>query len=114
MGAIFFDLDGTLTASAPGITRSIQYALAKLGQDVPSEDELTRNIGGPILECFEKILGESQLSVIATRLYRERYADVGLFENSVYPGIRETIETLNASGHRLFIATTKDLLGIIS
>ena len=29
--AIFFDLDGTLTESGEGITKSVQYALEKLG-----------------------------------------------------------------------------------
>ena len=107
MSAIFFDLDGTLTESKLGITRSIQYALDKLGQDVPSEDELTWCIGPPPLECFDKLLDDNKLSVTALRIYRERYADIGLFENSVYPGILETVDALNASGHRLFIATSK-------
>ena len=31
MDAIFFDLDGTLTDPKPGITRSIRYALQRLG-----------------------------------------------------------------------------------
>ena len=29
--AIFFDLDGTLTESGEGITKSVQYALEKIG-----------------------------------------------------------------------------------
>jgi phosphoglycolate phosphatase len=37
--------------------------------------------------------------------YRERFADVGLFENSVYAGIPEALASL---GHaRLFVATSK-------
>ena len=107
MGAIFFDLDGTLTDSKPGITRSIQYALDKLGHDFTSEDELTWCIGPSALECFDKLLGDSKLSATALRIYRERYADIGLFENRVYPGIEQTVDALNASGHRLFIATSK-------
>ena len=91
MGAIFFDLGGTLTDSKPGITRSIQYALDKLGHDFPSEDELTWCIGPSALECFDKLLGDSKLSATALRIYRERYADIGLFENRVYPGIEQTV-----------------------
>ena len=30
---LLFDLDGTLTASGEGITRSVQYALRKLGRE---------------------------------------------------------------------------------
>ena len=33
--AIFFDLDGTLTESGEGITKSVQYALEKLGVSAP-------------------------------------------------------------------------------
>ena len=48
MVTIFFDLDGTLTNPKPGITRSIQYALERLNQPIPSEDELTWCIGPPL------------------------------------------------------------------
>ena len=30
---VLFDLDGTLTASGEGITKSVQYALCKLGRE---------------------------------------------------------------------------------
>lgn len=40
MAVILFDLDGTLTDPKPGITRSIQFALEKLGRDVPPADDL--------------------------------------------------------------------------
>ena len=59
MGDIFFDLDGTLTDPKPGITRSIQFALDKLDREVPTEDELVWCIGPPLLESFEKLLGDS-------------------------------------------------------
>ena len=31
--SILFDLDGTLTDAAPGITNSVKYALSKFGID---------------------------------------------------------------------------------
>ncbi|MHA1153456.1 MAG: HAD hydrolase-like protein, partial [Alphaproteobacteria bacterium] len=107
MGDIFFDLDGTLTDPKPGITRSIQYALDKLDRDVPTEDELVWCIGPPLLESFERMLGDSRLAVTAMSLYRERFADKGLYENGVYPGIENTLSILSESGRRLFIATSK-------
>ena len=36
--ALLFDLDGTLTASGEGITKSIQYALRKMGYESLAED----------------------------------------------------------------------------
>ena len=107
MGDVFFDLDGTLTDPKPGITRSIQFALDKLDREVPTEDELVWCIGPPLLESFEKMLGDSRLAATALKFYRERFSDTGLYENRVYAGIEHTLTVLRDSGRRLFIATSK-------
>ena len=57
MKTIFFDLDGTLTDPKIGITRSIRYALERLGREPPSENELTWCIGPPLHASFVKLLG---------------------------------------------------------
>jgi phosphoglycolate phosphatase len=107
MGTIFFDLDGTLTNPKPGITRSIQYALDRLGQPVPTEDDLIWCIGPPLHASLKKLLGTDALADRALSLYRERFADIGLFENEVYAGIEGTLSALAAPGRRIFIATSK-------
>jgi phosphoglycolate phosphatase len=108
LDAIFFDLDGTLTDPKPGITRSIQYALQKLNHPaIPTEDELTWCIGPPLRASFAKILGAEDQADRAVSLYRERFSDIGLFENRVYDGIAEVLTTLSQSGQRLFVATSK-------
>lgn len=108
MDAIYFDLDGTLTDPKIGITRSIQYALGKLDHPaMPTEDELTWCIGPPLRASFVKLLGGDHAADAAVAFYRERFSDVGLFENGVYDGVPEVLTTLRASGHRLFVATSK-------
>jgi phosphoglycolate phosphatase len=107
MTPIFFDLDGTLTDPKIGITRSIQYALGKLDRPVPLEDELTWCIGPPLLPSLKKLLGDGELARKALSLYRERYSDIGLFENHVYPGVEDALSILSNSGRRLFVATSK-------
>jgi phosphoglycolate phosphatase len=107
MTAIYFDLDGTLTDPKPGITRSIQYALIKLDRAVPPEDELTWCIGPPLRASLKKLVGTDDLADKALLLYRERFADIGLFENEIYPGIEDTLSVLARSGRRLFVATSK-------
>ena len=108
MDAIFFDLDGTLTDPKPGITRSIQYALDKLAHPtIPTEDELTWCIGPPLRASFVRLLGGEDDADRAVSLYRERFSDIGLFENRVYDGIPEVLTTLSQSGQRLFVATSK-------
>ena len=52
--AIFFDLDGTLTESGEGITKSVQYALEKLGVSAPELEPLKVFVGPPLLEQFMK------------------------------------------------------------
>jgi len=108
MDTIFFDLDGTLTDPKPGITRSIQYALQKLDHStIPTEDELTWCIGPPLRASFVRLLGGEDDADRAVSLYRERFSDIGLFENRVYDGIPEVLTTLSQSGQRLFVATSK-------
>jgi phosphoglycolate phosphatase len=107
MNAIYFDLDGTLTDPKPGITRSIQYALGKLDCAVPTEDELTWCIGPPLHASLKKLLGTDDLADAALLLYRERFGDIGLFENEIYPGIEDTLSVLAESGRRMFVATSK-------
>jgi phosphoglycolate phosphatase len=108
LDAIFFDLDGTLTDPKPGITRSIQYALQKLDHPtIPTEDELTWCIGPPLRASFVRLLGGDDSADRAVALYRERFSDIGLYENRVYDGIGEVLMAFGSSGHRLFVATSK-------
>ena len=52
--AIYFDLDGTLTDSGPGITNSVAYALTRMGRPVPSRPSLNRYIGPPLWDSFRR------------------------------------------------------------
>ena len=108
LDAIYFDLDGTLTDPKLGITRSIQYALQKLDHPtMPTEDELTWCIGPPLRASFVRLLGAETSADLAVSYYRERFSDVGLYENGVYDGIGAVLTKLGAAGHRLFVATSK-------
>jgi phosphoglycolate phosphatase len=108
MDAIYFDLDGTLTDPKLGITRSIQYALQRVDHPtMPTEDELIWCIGPPLRASFVRLLGAETSADLAVSYYRERFSDIGLYENGVYDGIGDVLTTLCASGHRLFVATSK-------
>src|SRR5258705_11648448 len=108
MDAFFFALDGTLTAPNPGIPRSIQYALQNLDHPgIRTEDDLTWCTGPPLRASFVRLLGGDHSADRAVSLYRERFADVGLYENGVYEGIGDVLTALGKSGHRLFVATSK-------
>ena len=55
----------------------------------------------------QKLLGGDELADRALALYRERFADIGLYENEIYPGIAAILAALAASRRRLFVATSK-------
>ncbi|HUG35399.1 MAG TPA: HAD family hydrolase [Candidatus Limnocylindrales bacterium] len=106
---MFFDLDGTLTDPFPGITRSIQHALAQLGHPVPDAAELHWCIGPPLLDTFGRLLDSADRALLdrAIAHYRDRFSTVGLFENAVYPEVPGAVEALRASGYRTFVVTSK-------
>jgi phosphoglycolate phosphatase len=107
--ALLFDLDGTLTDPFVGITRSIQYAMERLGRLAPAGDDLRWCIGPPLKSVFRTLLDTDDEAATdeAVRLYRERYSTVGKFENSLIPGIPEMLASLTAEGYFLSVATSK-------
>lgn len=105
---ILFDLDGTLTDPREGITRSIQYALAKLDIDEPDLARLEHFIGPPLLQAFMQFYGFDEAKAWqAVNFYRERFKVTGLYENRVFEGVSELLEGLQAQGRTLYIATSK-------
>ncbi len=106
---VFFDLDGTLTDSAPGITRCLAHAFERVGATVPAEAELRRCIGPPLDHTFRRFLDPRDDALVqrAIDFYRERFSTIGLYENAVYTGIPENLAALRATGRRLFVVTAK-------
>jgi len=104
---ILFDLDGTLTDSADGVTRSVQYALKKFGIET-TEEELKFFVGPPLSWSFENNYGFSKTKALqAVDYYREYYREKGIYENKLYPLVPEMLESLKRSGAKLFVATSK-------
>ncbi len=104
---VLIDLDGTISNSLPGIARSLQYAFAECGYEPPTDDAV-RSIIGPPFEVSFPILGvpvQEMAPVVAK--YRERYNDIGLFENELYDGVPEMLDALRDDGLALALATAK-------
>ena len=105
---ILFDLDGTLTASEPGIFACIKHALSFFGIKEEDEEKLRLMIGPPLGQSFSDMYGfNEQQAAIALEKYRERYTEEGIFENSVYDGIPELLNKLQKSGFDCILATSK-------
>jgi len=111
---IFFDLDGTLTDSKPGIVKSMQHALAHYNINVEDTDSLTPFVGPPLRDTFKNFYGFSpEQSEEAVKIYRERYSTIGLFENELYEGIDDLCFELKKSDKILIVASSKPRVFII-
>ena len=105
---ILFDLDGTLTDPAIGITNAVMHALKKYGIAVSDRKELYKFIGPPLWDSFEKYCGFSKEEAnAAVEYYREYYRDKGMFENQVYDGCEGLLKELKDNGKILIVATSK-------
>jgi phosphoglycolate phosphatase len=104
---VLLDLDGTISDSSPGIGASLRHAFGTCGYPEPT-DETVRSLIGPPFELSLPTVGIPVGDVERVILaYRDRYEDVGLFENSVYVGVAEMLDELRAAGHTISLATAK-------
>lgn len=105
---LLFDLDGTITDSEIGITRCVEYALNYFGIQVSNLRELSPFIGPPLLDSFKDFYHfTDEQAIIATAKYRERYTDKGIFENELYPGIKELLAEAQQKDKTVILATSK-------
>ena len=105
---LLFDLDGTLTDPSLGITNSVMYALRKFGIEESDRTKLYSFIGPPLYDSFREKYGMSHDDAnLAVAYYREYFAPKGLYENTVYDGVRDMLFDLKESGKTLVLATSK-------
>ena len=61
----------------------------------------------PLHASLAKLVGSDELADRALLLYRERFSEIGIYENEVYAGIEATLASLADGTRRLFVATSK-------
>lgn len=106
--AILFDLDGTITDSAPAITNSLARTFALLGRPVPSDAELLAYVGPPMLAAFREYAGMTpDEAAQALAVYRADYQGDVSMDTAVYPGLAGLLERIHAAGIPLALATSK-------
>lgn len=106
---ILFDLDGTITDSAPGIVGRLSRTLQAMGRPVPLPAELVAFVGPPILDGFRDVASMNEAEAKdALRVYRSLAASEGPQDDAaVYPGMLGLVRALHAEGIPLAIATSK-------
>ncbi|TKB06922.1 HAD-IA family hydrolase [Desulforhopalus sp. IMCC35007] len=106
---LLFDLDGTISDPLVGIWRCINYGLTSLGYKELEKQAVGRYIGPPLDETFRAVTGcedKGEATAFVVK-FRERFAEVGFSENTLYPGIPEAISALKDKGYNLGICTSK-------
>lgn len=115
---ILFDLDGTITDSANGITNAVKYGIKKMSDIYPElnivlpEDDILRKFIGPPLDIsFKKYIYDNQDKAMEfIKYYREDYnGNDGLFNCTLYDGIYDLIKTLYNNDFNTYLATAKPL-----
>lgn len=105
---VVFDLDGTLTDSAPGIFNAIKYLQSKMELSPLSSAQLRSCVGPPLNESFMRLWGvDFNTAESFVKIYREYYLPTGIFENSVYPGMKQVLEHLRNNNIRCLICSAK-------
>ena len=105
---ILFDLDGTLTDPAEGITKAVEAALNHYGITVAARAALHKFIGPPLDESFPEFYGfDAARTAEATEVFRAYFDRQGWRENIPYPGVEDMLRDLRAAGKRLLVATSK-------
>ena len=108
MKLIIFDFDGTIADTSEGILDAHRFVLNTMGREVPSEEELRGVIGANLLTTYIEKFGFSDLDArVAVRVYRERYAEVGIHKAISYPGFVDVIKNLKNKGYKIGVATLK-------
>ncbi|SDH55047.1 phosphoglycolate phosphatase [Rhodococcus triatomae] len=104
---LLFDLDGTLTDSAPGIHAGFRHALAAVGLPAPTQTQLDTVIGPPMMDTIRSLGLDEATARRALDAYLDRYDSIGWAENSVFDGIPAVLDTARDRGYRMAVATSK-------
>lgn len=108
MKHLLFDLDGTIIEPKEGIVNSIRHAADLMGAVMPSEEELHQFIGPPIMDSFqEKLKLSYEQALKAVDYFRNYYAETGIHQNALFPGIADVLHALKQEGYILYVATSK-------
>ncbi|AWB81501.1 HAD family hydrolase [Corynebacterium yudongzhengii] len=104
---LFFDVDGTLVDSYPGIRAGFLAALDSVGCPHPDEQFLRHLPGPPLEHNLAKLIDDPADVDRAFRTYMDYTASGGVLEATAFDGMVELLQRLRAEGFYLSTATSK-------
>ena len=106
---ILFDLDGTITQSAPGIRRCIELTMEKMEKPCPDLSDYSRYIGPPLMQTFQKLCGLSpEEAGAAHKIYLGFYDTEGAPRNRLFDGVEEMLRKLREKPCKVALCTSKN------
>lgn len=119
---ILFDLDGTISESAGGIRKSLEYAISSLNKPLPDLDDYTLYIGPPLNDTFRNLCHfNNEETEQGVEIYRKFYNEHGKYVNNLYDGLKEVLEALRRADVKIAVCSSKyekfaeeiiDILGV--
>ena len=106
LSAVVFDLDGTLIDSYAAIHDCLAEVLNAFGRPPVSRDETRRMVGHGLESLIARAVGEENVAE-GVRLFRLRYAVVGIESTRLLPGAVEVTRALHEAGLLLVVASNK-------
>lgn len=113
--AVFFDLDGTLADTLPGLRRAVNDTLRRHGMPPATDTDMFEWIGGGMDVLIHRAMQAGlntpnppeTLLAQARKQFSETYAAHMVEGSSLYPGAAELLEQLKHTGVRLACITNK-------
>lgn len=111
---VLFDLDGTLSDSAPGILAALRRSFDENG--IPPLDAETERslLGPPFYESLPPLIGGAERLPAVLATYRLHYGGSSaagergtMYDTRLFPGVGEVVAAARAAGMRLAVATSK-------
>ena len=112
-----FDCDGTLVDSQVNICLAMEDCFARAGLPAPCRDRTRRVVGLSLVEAIRTMLPDADPDFHVTlaedyKLAFRRLRGSGLVDEPLYEGIANLIDTLDAEGWLLGVATGKSDRGL--
>lgn len=108
--AILFDFDGTLADTAPGIVKTMECTFQEMGLPIPSEQDMRATIGLPLSKALQMLNGlDDKATDRATEIYRRLFVTVEASLITIFPEVKETLQSLHDKGIRLAICTSRNV-----
>jgi phosphoglycolate phosphatase len=114
-----FDCDGTLVDSQHNICLCMEDAFARAGLKAPDRHAIRRIVGLSLFQAVHRLLPDAEETLIQQvaddyKTAFQRLRGGGLIEEPMFDGILAALDSLEAGGWRLGVATGKSDRGLLA